>query len=108
MLERGVVANSWRRERWDSLRLLTPNWLTRLPGRAYDGADPDGYMTAAEVAAFIARYATAGRAPVRDHTAVTRVGRIDGGTTSKRTAASCTAGRWSSPAARATGRWCRR
>ncbi|HTJ33831.1 MAG TPA: NAD(P)-binding domain-containing protein [Dactylosporangium sp.] len=79
VLERGVVANSWRRERWDSLRLLTPNWLTRLPGHAYDGADPDGYMTAAEVAAFIAHYAAAGRAPVRDHTAVTRVGRIDGG-----------------------------
>jgi putative flavoprotein involved in K+ transport len=26
VLERGEVANSWRTERWDSLRLLTPNW----------------------------------------------------------------------------------
>src|SRR5688500_11922462 len=52
-LERGEVANSWRTERWDSLRLLTPNWLTRLPGHAYDGPDPDGYMTAGEVAGFI-------------------------------------------------------
>ena len=24
VLERGEVANSWRHERWDSLRLLTP------------------------------------------------------------------------------------
>ena len=32
VLERGEVANSWRTERWDSLRLLTPNWLSRLPG----------------------------------------------------------------------------
>ena len=32
VLERGEVANSWRRERWDSLRLLTPNWQSRLPG----------------------------------------------------------------------------
>jgi putative flavoprotein involved in K+ transport len=78
VLERGAVANSWRRERWDSLRLLTPNWLTQLPGRAYDGADPDGYMTAAEVAAFIERYAAADRAPVREQTAVTRVGGGDG------------------------------
>ena len=31
------VANSWRTERWDSLRLLTPNWQCRLPGYAYDG-----------------------------------------------------------------------
>ena len=43
-------ANSWRHERWDSLRLLTPNWLSRLPDHPYDGPDPDGYMTAAEVA----------------------------------------------------------
>jgi putative flavoprotein involved in K+ transport len=42
VLERGDVANSWRRERWDSLRLLTPNSQSRLPGHAYDGADPDG------------------------------------------------------------------
>jgi putative flavoprotein involved in K+ transport len=40
VLERGEVANSWRRERWDSLRLLTPNWQSRLPGHAYDGSDP--------------------------------------------------------------------
>ncbi|MGI5240594.1 NAD(P)-binding domain-containing protein [Dactylosporangium sp. CA-139066] len=78
VLERGAVANSWRRERWDSLRLLTPNWLTRLPGGHYDGADPDGYMTAAEVTAFVERYAAASRAPVRDHTAVTRVAGGDG------------------------------
>jgi putative flavoprotein involved in K+ transport len=32
VVERGEVANSWRRERWDSLRLLTPNWQSRLPG----------------------------------------------------------------------------
>ena len=35
VLERGEVAHSWRTQRWDSLRLLTPNWMTRLPGHAY-------------------------------------------------------------------------
>ena len=30
---------------WDSLRLLTPNWATRLPGWSYQGPTPDGYMT---------------------------------------------------------------
>jgi putative flavoprotein involved in K+ transport len=25
VLERGRIGNSWRTERWDSLRLLTPN-----------------------------------------------------------------------------------
>ena len=71
VLERGEVANSWRRERWDSLRLLTPNWQSRLPGHSYDGPDPDGYMTAGEVADFIGRYAAVTHAPVRTGTAVT-------------------------------------
>ena len=55
LLERGEVANSWRRERWESLRLLTPNWQSRLPGHRYDGPDPDGYMTMPEVVEFISR-----------------------------------------------------
>jgi putative flavoprotein involved in K+ transport len=79
VLERGEVANSWRRERWDSLRLLTPNWCSRLPGYRYDGPDPDGYMTVAEVIEFIDRFATVCRAPVRTGTAVTSVRRVDGG-----------------------------
>ena len=78
VLERGEVANSWRQERWDSLRLLTPNWLTRLPGCRYDGADPDGFMGMGEVIAFISRYATLSRAPVRPHTTVTSVRQVDG------------------------------
>jgi putative flavoprotein involved in K+ transport len=73
VLERGEVANSWRTERWDSLRLLTPNWLTRLPGHEYDGPDPDGYMSAAEVATLLAGYASAGAAPVRTGSAVRSV-----------------------------------
>lgn len=73
MLERGEVANSWRRERWDSLRLLTPSWQSRLPGLRYDGPDPDGYMTMAEVAEFIETFAKVSRAPVRTGVNVTSV-----------------------------------
>jgi len=79
VLERGEVANSWRRERWDSLRLLTPNWLSRLPGYAYDGSDPDGFMTMSEVVAFVSRYASVAAAPVRTQTPVISVTRADGG-----------------------------
>ena len=63
VLERGDVANSWRTERWDSLRLLTPNWQSRLPGYAYDGDDPDGYMSVTEVVGYLNRYAAASGAP---------------------------------------------
>jgi putative flavoprotein involved in K+ transport len=73
VLERGEVANSWRRERWDSLRLLTPNWQSRLPGLRYEGPDPDGYMTAGEVTEFIERFAKVSRAPVRTGVNVTSV-----------------------------------
>jgi len=73
VLERGDVANSWRSERWDSLRLLTPNWQSRLPGLRYDGPDPDGYMTMAEVTDFIDRFAKVSAAPVRTGANVTSV-----------------------------------
>jgi putative flavoprotein involved in K+ transport len=79
VLERGDVANSWRHERWDSLRLLTPNWQSRLPGYRYEGADPDGFMTMVEVVDFIARYATVTSAPVQTHTTVTSVTSTDAG-----------------------------
>jgi putative flavoprotein involved in K+ transport len=75
VLERGEVAHSWRTERWDSLRLLTPNWQSRLPDFGYEGGDPDGFRTMPETIDFIARYAHAISAPVRTHTAVTSVTR---------------------------------
>jgi len=73
VLERGRVAERWHSERWDSLRLLTPNWQTRLPGFQYRGDDPDGFMRASEVAAFLEEYARVVRAPVETGTTVTRV-----------------------------------
>ena len=79
LLERGEVAQSWRSERWDSLRLLTPNWQSRLPGFSYSGNDPDGYRTLPEVVDFIAGYAKTISAPVRTHTTVTAVRGDDAG-----------------------------
>jgi putative flavoprotein involved in K+ transport len=73
VLERGEVANSWRTQRWPSLRLLTPNWQTRLPGHNYDGGDPDGFMPAADVAATLDRYSRVISAPVRTATPVKAV-----------------------------------
>ena len=46
VLDRGRVGERWRSERWDSLHLLTPNWMTRLPGWYYTGPDPDGFLSA--------------------------------------------------------------
>src|SRR5687767_13172757 len=79
VFERGEVAHSWKTERWDSLRLLTPNWLSRLPGYGYEGDDPDGFRTMPETIAFIEGYAAVIAAPVRTHTKVSSVRRTDDG-----------------------------
>jgi putative flavoprotein involved in K+ transport len=70
LFERGEVANSWRTGRWDSLRLLTPNWFNRLPGYGYEGDDPDGFMTMSEVIDYVSAYASLIEAPVQSHTEV--------------------------------------
>ena len=76
LIERGEVANSWRTQRWDSLRLLTPNWQSRLPGYSYGangGRDPDGFMSMPEVIEFMSGYARLIDAPIHTGTTVTSV-----------------------------------
>ena len=73
ILERGEVANSWRTERWDSLRMLTPNWMTRLPGHRYEGSDPDGFMTKDETIRFLETYGRSFDAPIRPGVTVKQV-----------------------------------
>jgi putative flavoprotein involved in K+ transport len=81
VLERGLVANTWRTERWDSLRLLTPNWQSRLPGYRDSAADPDGYRTMRETVAFLEHYARTIAAPVHANAEVKSVRRSDDGYT---------------------------
>ena len=75
ILERGRAGHAWRTERWDSLRLLTPNWANGLPGDPYSRSDPDGYMSAKEFADDLERYARAIAAPLRECITVTRLTR---------------------------------
>ena len=79
MVERGRIAERWRSARWDSLRLLTPNWMSRLPAWSYPGPDPDGYMTAPELVSYLEDYAGSFTAPVHENTTVELVEAADGG-----------------------------
>jgi putative flavoprotein involved in K+ transport len=72
VLERGQIAQRWT-ERWDSLRLLTPNWMNKLPGWRYAGIEPDGYMQRDEVVHFLGDFAGSFEAPVQEHTTVLSV-----------------------------------
>lgn len=76
VLDRGRIAERWRSQRWDSFRLLSPNWHTRLPGHRYDGPDPDGFMCRDEVVGMFERYAASFQAPVIENTTVERARRI--------------------------------
>lgn len=73
LLERGQVANSWSTERWDSLRLLTPNWQSRLPGYTYIGDQPHGYRSMPQTIEFLSDYAQQISAPVEPNTTVISV-----------------------------------
>jgi putative flavoprotein involved in K+ transport len=72
VLERGRLGERWHSERWDSLRLLTPNWMNTLPGYPQVPA-PDGYMRAVQFAAYLERYARMFAAPVVEEAAVDAV-----------------------------------
>lgn len=78
VLERGEIGERWRSERWDSLRLLTPNWATWLPDWSYSGPEPDGFMHRTEVAQYLADYAASFDAPVRSGVEVRSVAPHDG------------------------------
>ena len=75
VLEKGQVGERWRSERWDSLKLLTPNWQSRLPGWRYRGDDPDGYMTMPQVIGYLEGYARSFGAPIQGGTTVSSVER---------------------------------
>jgi len=79
VVERGRIAERWRSARWDSLRLLTPSWMSRLPAWSYPGPDPDGYMAAPELVGYLQDYAGSFAAPVHENTTVELVEAAGGG-----------------------------
>ena len=78
ILEKGQVANAWRSARWDSFCLVTPNWMLRLPGRRYEGSDPDGFMPGPDFVRWLEDYAQAFGAPVSTGVLVRRIRSADG------------------------------
>ena len=73
VLERGRVAETWRSQRWDSFTLVTPNWMTQLPGYPYKGNDLDSFLPRDDVVTFLERYAQSFQAPLRCRVQATAV-----------------------------------
>jgi putative flavoprotein involved in K+ transport len=78
VLERGQIGERWRSERWDSLHMLTPNWLNRLHG-APAHADPHGFLGRDGFVSYLQEYASSFGMPVQQYVDVRSVERRRGG-----------------------------
>jgi putative flavoprotein involved in K+ transport len=79
VLDRGRIAERWRSERWDSLHLLSPAWMTRLPGWYHRGADPEAFLPAGWFVRHLEGYADSFGAPVLARTSVRSVELLSSG-----------------------------
>ncbi|MFY0310538.1 NAD(P)-binding domain-containing protein [Leisingera sp. D0M16] len=79
ILERGRIGERWHSERWDSLKLLTPNWQSRLPHWTYDGDAPDAFMSVPDFIERLEGYARSYDACIECGTTVTAVQRQENG-----------------------------
>jgi putative flavoprotein involved in K+ transport len=77
VFEKHRIAHEWRENRWDSFCLVTPNWQCQLPGFAYSGDDPRGFMLKDEIVRYIEAYAASFHPPVREGTTVVRLHRSE-------------------------------
>ena len=73
VLEKHRIGYAWDQQRWDSFCLVTPNWHCRLPDFPYDGNQPEGFMTKAEIVAYLQRFARHVGGDVREGVAVQRL-----------------------------------
>jgi len=73
------AGNAWRNDRWDSFTFVTPNWSIQLPGAHYEGNDPDGFLTKAEIVTYFERYVEKFNLPVQFNTVVLEVTPMDDG-----------------------------
>ncbi len=94
VLDRGRIGHRWRTERWDSLHLLTPSWMTRLPGWSYRGPHPDGYLSVGSFIGYLEAYAASFGAPVVDGTTVLEVAAAPGGRPARRYRVVTSRGTW--------------
>lgn len=73
LLERRTSLGGGWQDRWDAFTVVTPNWVSSFPGWAYDGPDPDSFMSKDRIVERVAQYADVIDAPVALGTEVRRM-----------------------------------
>lgn len=76
VLEKHEIGSHWK-SLWDSFQLNTPNKYMELPGKVYQGGQPDFFSTKEEVISFLESYASEFDLPVRCGVEVLSVQRKD-------------------------------
>src|ERR1700722_7568106 len=73
VFEKKTAMNKWRDERWDAFCLVTPNWQCQLPGHAYDGQDPNGFMVKPQILDYLDAFPRKVNPPIRENVEVLAV-----------------------------------
>src|SRR5580698_5372695 len=91
VFEKKTAMNKWWSERWDAFCLVTPNWQCQLPGHAYDGPDPNGFMVKAQILDYLEAFRQKVNPPIRENVEVLSVEKEATGFKVKTAAGACTA-----------------
>jgi putative flavoprotein involved in K+ transport len=70
VFEKKTAMHKWRDERWDAFCLVTPNWQCQLPGHAYDGPDPNGFMVKEQILDYLEAFQNKVNPPIRENVEV--------------------------------------
>lgn len=73
VIEKHSAAHAWRTQRWDTFCLVTPNWQCNLPGYAYRGDDPHGFMVKAQIIEFLDGFIKHVNPPIKEGVEVRQV-----------------------------------
>jgi putative flavoprotein involved in K+ transport len=91
VFEKRAAMHKWREERWDAFCLVTPNWQCQLPGHAYDGPDPNGFMVKEQILNYLEAFQRKVDAPIRENVEVRAVDKESAGFRITTTEGVCTA-----------------
>ena len=91
VFEKKTAMNKWRDERWDAFCLVTPNWQCQLPGHAYDGAEPNGFMVKAQILDYLDAFRQKVNPPIRENVEVLAVEKTPAGFKVTTAEGACTA-----------------
>jgi putative flavoprotein involved in K+ transport len=79
IIEKGEMLQTWKYERWDSFYLVTPNWMTNLPGLDHEIPYNNEYMSKDEILLVFERYLKFVCPEYMENTKIGRISKCDEG-----------------------------